>query len=86
MLEKIIKEQTQYDTMGPGTIDEGEQIKLQENQELNKKMLKSIYVKNTCFQINDGELIQTEEVPEEAESLYAKVPKFKSGQVFEVIL
>ena len=49
-------------------------------------MLKSIYVKNTSFFINDGELVQKEQVPEDVEKLFNKIPKFKSGQVFEVIL
>jgi len=59
-----------------------------EEQELEFSIetMKSIYIRNTCFKIENNKLIETELEPQSPETLYNSIPKFVSGEIYEVIL
>ena len=48
--------------------------------------MKSIYIRNTCFKILHNKLIEQELEPCMPETLYNQIPKFVSGEIYEVLL
>ena len=48
--------------------------------------MKTIYIRNTSFKIQNNKLIEEEQSPHVPETLYNSIPNFVSGEIFEVIL
>ena len=48
--------------------------------------MKSVYIRNTCFKIENNKLIEEELEPKMPETLYNSIHKFVSGEIYEVIL